>query len=63
MSMSLASPGVTLMQDAERPGFNVILYALRKDGAYGSAAMFPGARFAVADGSGARLEDCASLFD
>lgn len=52
-----------LMQDAERPGFNVILYALRKDGAYGSAAMFPGARFAVADGSGARLEDCASLFD
>ncbi len=52
-----------LMRDAERPNFNVILYALRKDGAYGSAAMFPGARFAVADGSGARLEDCASLFD
>lgn len=51
-----------LMRDAERPGFNVVMYALRKDGAYGSAAMFPGAKFAVADGSGARLEDCASLF-
>lgn len=52
-----------LMEDAERPNFNVIMYALRKDGAYGSAAMFPGAKFAVADGRGARLEDCASLFE
>lgn len=52
-----------LMEDAERPNFNVVLYALRKDGAYGSAAMFPGARFSVADGGGARLEACASLFD
>lgn len=52
-----------LMRDAERPDFNVVMYALRKDGAYGSAAMFPGARFAVADGDGARLEPCASLFD
>ncbi len=52
-----------LMQDAERPNFNVVMYALRKDGAYGSAAMFPGARFAVADAKGPRLEKCASLFD
>jgi hypothetical protein len=51
------------MRDAERPDFNVVMYALRKDGASGSAAMFPGARCAVADGQGARLEACASLFD
>ena len=51
-----------LMQDAEKPNFNVVMYALRKDGAYGSAAMFPGARFSVCDASGARHEDCASLF-
>lgn len=51
-----------LMRDADRPDFNVVMYALRRDGAYGSAAMFPGARFAVADGGGARLENCASLF-
>jgi N4-(beta-N-acetylglucosaminyl)-L-asparaginase len=51
-----------LMRDAERPNFNVVMYALRRDGAYGSAAMFPGARFAVADGDGARLEPCAALF-
>lgn len=52
-----------LMRDAQRPSFNVVLYALRKDGAYGSAAMFPGARFAVADANGARLEPCAALFE
>lgn len=52
-----------LMRDSERPNFNVVLYALRKDGAYGSAAMFPGAKFAVADDGGARLESCAALFD
>jgi len=52
-----------LMRSAERPNFNVVLYALRKDGAYGSAAMFPGARFAVADENGARLERCAALFE
>ena len=52
-----------LMRDAQRPNFNVIVYALRKDGEHGSAAMFPGARYAVADGQGARHEPCASLFD
>lgn len=51
-----------LMRDADRPNFNVVMYALRKDGAYGSAAMFPGARFAVDDAGGSRLERCASLF-
>lgn len=52
-----------LMRDAERPDFNVVMYALRKDGVHGSAAMFPGAHYAVADGAGARLEPCAALFE
>ncbi len=41
----------------------VVMYALRKDGVHGSAAMFPGARYAVADGHGSRLEPCAALFE
>lgn len=52
-----------LMRDAEKPAFNVVMYALRKDGVHGSAAMFPGARYAVADETGSRLEPCASLFE
>ena len=52
-----------LMRDAQRLNFNVVMYALRKDGRHGAAAMFPGARYAVADGQGARLEPCVSLFD
>lgn len=52
-----------LMRDAQQPNFNVVMYALRKDGMHGSAAMFPGARYAVADADGARLEPCAALFE
>jgi len=52
-----------LMREDGRPGFNVIMYALRKDGVHGSAAMFPRATYAVADVKGARLLKCASLFD
>jgi len=46
-----------------RPKFNVIMYALRKDGVHGSAAMFLGAKYAVADGKGSRKLACASLYD
>jgi len=46
-----------------RPKFNVIMYALRKDGVHGSAAMFPGAKYAAADGKGSRKLACASLYD
>ena len=37
-----------------RPNFDVKLYALRKDGAYGSACLFKGGKFSVNDGTGAR---------
>ncbi|HEX5438446.1 MAG TPA: isoaspartyl peptidase/L-asparaginase, partial [Gemmatimonadaceae bacterium] len=45
-----------------RPRFSLQYYALRKDGAYGAATLYQGARFAVADAKGARLEECAYLF-
>ncbi|MDF1809981.1 MAG: N(4)-(beta-N-acetylglucosaminyl)-L-asparaginase [Phycisphaerales bacterium] len=52
-----------LIREDGRPGFNVIMYALRKDGIHGAAAMFPRATYAIADSKGSRLLKCASLFD
>lgn len=52
--------------DAEgRPLFDVTMYALRKDGAYGSASIHEGAgkKFAVHDGQSNRLADCAYLYE
>jgi N4-(beta-N-acetylglucosaminyl)-L-asparaginase len=47
-----------------KPTFGLTVYALRKDGAYGSASTAQGVTFAVADAEqGARLERCAYLFD
>jgi N4-(beta-N-acetylglucosaminyl)-L-asparaginase len=46
-----------------RPNFNVSFYAVRKDGAYGSACMLPGGSFAVHDGSENRTWPCPSLLD
>jgi N4-(beta-N-acetylglucosaminyl)-L-asparaginase len=46
-----------------RPTFNVSLYALRKDGAFGGASLFPGGSFAVCDSRGARVIDCVPLFE
>ena len=46
-----------------RPNFDVKFYAVAKDGRFGSAAMWSGARFAVlADGRN-RLEEAAYLFE
>jgi N4-(beta-N-acetylglucosaminyl)-L-asparaginase len=57
-----------LLDDKGRPNFGVTMYALRKDGAYGSATMIrekrPNAgKFAVHDAKGARLIDCPVLFE
>ncbi len=51
-----------LLDDKARPNFEVTLYALRKDGAYGSACFRPGREFAIHDGSAARLEKCSALY-
>jgi N4-(beta-N-acetylglucosaminyl)-L-asparaginase len=51
------------LQDPQgRPNFNVTLYALRKDGAYGSACILPGATFTANDGTGSRRLDSTPLF-
>jgi N4-(beta-N-acetylglucosaminyl)-L-asparaginase len=46
-----------------RPDFNVNYYAVNKSGAWGGAAIWSGARFAVNVGGEARLEDSAYLFE
>lgn len=51
-----------LLDAKGRPNFNLSLYALRKDGAFGGACLLPGGSFAVADDRGARVEPCAVLF-
>jgi N4-(beta-N-acetylglucosaminyl)-L-asparaginase len=48
-----------LLDDRGRPKFDLNYYAVAKDGRYGSAALYEGSQFAVADAKGARLEDCA----
>ena len=62
--------GKRLLDAKGRPNFGISFYAVNKNGQYGSAVMYgisstTGKRkqFAVADASGARKEECASLFD
>ena len=52
-----------LLDEQGRPSFGLSLYALRKDGAFGSAAMWKGSKFSVSDSSGDRLEACAFLYE
>jgi N4-(beta-N-acetylglucosaminyl)-L-asparaginase len=51
------------LRDARgRANFDLAFYALNKRGEFGAASVFP-KRFAVNDGSGARLADCAHLYE
>jgi len=43
--------------------FDIIFYALRKDGVHGAASLFSGRRYAVNDGAASRLENCAFLYE
>jgi N4-(beta-N-acetylglucosaminyl)-L-asparaginase len=52
-----------LLTPAGRPNFGLRFYAVRKDGAYGSATMFEGGSFAVATPDSARIERSAFLFE
>ncbi|MDX1493077.1 MAG: N(4)-(beta-N-acetylglucosaminyl)-L-asparaginase [Longimicrobiales bacterium] len=51
-----------LLRDDGRPSFNVNYYAVNKNGDYGGAAIYSGARFAVSVDGNSRLEDSAYLF-
>src|SRR5262249_53747289 len=58
-----------LLDRRGHPNFSIRFYAVNKHGEYGSASMWSSsdtgkvARFAVADQKGARLENCAALFE
>jgi N4-(beta-N-acetylglucosaminyl)-L-asparaginase len=52
-----------LLDSKGRPNFDVRLYALRKDGAFGSASLWSGADFAVSEGGRHRIEPAAFLFE
>lgn len=52
-----------LQNERGEPNFNVVFYAVSKDGAFGSACMRGHRQFAVADANGVRLETCAALYD
>ncbi len=51
-----------LLDPRGRPNFNIIFYALRKDGAYGGASLLPGGRYAVDTGTGPRLVRSPAYF-
>ncbi|HYE63213.1 MAG TPA: N(4)-(beta-N-acetylglucosaminyl)-L-asparaginase [Phycisphaerales bacterium] len=51
-----------LLNDKGQPGFNVTLYALRKDGVVGAAAMHAGYQYVVQRGGEARVENAPPLF-
>lgn len=46
-----------------RPNFDVKFYCVAKDGRFGGASLWAGAKMAVHDGQAARLVDCAPLYD
>lgn len=52
-----------LLNEKGEPDFNVVYYAVRKDGAFGSACMRGGRQYAVCTPAGAELRDCAALFE
>lgn len=52
-----------LRDDQGRPKFDVKFYALAKDGRFGSASIWSGAKFAVHAAGGNRLDNAAFLFE
>ena len=51
-----------LLDERGRPRFGLNFYAVAKDGRFGAASIWSGAKYAVADARGARLEDSAFLY-
>jgi len=52
-----------LLNDRGEPNFNAVVYAVRKDGVFGSACMRGRRTFAVHDGTEGRTERCTPLFE
>jgi N4-(beta-N-acetylglucosaminyl)-L-asparaginase len=62
MERVIAMTEPRLLDDRGRPYFDLQFYALARDGRHAGGSAYSGARYAVADERGARLEDCVSLF-
>jgi N4-(beta-N-acetylglucosaminyl)-L-asparaginase len=52
-----------LRDKSGRPAFGLTFYAVAKDGRHAGASMWSGAKYAVHDGTQARLEQCAFLYE
>ena len=52
-----------LLDKKGRPDFEVVLYALRKDGRHAAGSIYKGRQYAVNEGGGSKLLDCVHLFD
>ena len=52
-----------LLNERGRPKFDLNFYAVNKRGEFGAASLYPGAKFSIHDGTRARAEDAAALFD
>ena len=51
-----------LLDDRGRPRFDLQFYAVAKDGRFAGGSLYEGARYAVCDERGARVENCAYLY-
>jgi N4-(beta-N-acetylglucosaminyl)-L-asparaginase len=52
-----------LLNSRGLPNFGIIFYVLNTRGEHAGISMYPGARYAVCDERGPRLEDCAHLLE
>lgn len=62
MKRVIAMTESRLLDEHGRPYFQLQYYAVNKKGEYAAATAYEGSQFAVCDGRGPRLEDCAYLY-
>ena len=62
MERVIAMTEKRLLADNGKPYFQLQYYAVNKQGEYAGACCYEGSKFAVADSSGVRLEDCAYMY-
>ena len=62
MERVIAMTEKRLLSDNGKPFFQLQYYAVNKKGEYAGACCYEGSKFAVADSTGVRLEDCAYMY-
>lgn len=56
------TPEKQFLREDGKPNYDLKFYLLSKDGRYAGVTLWGPAQFAVTDGKGTRLEDCAALY-